>query len=701
MGKILVVTEKPSVAQDIAKILKCSYKGTGYVYNDTYIISWAIGHLVRLCTPDEYDAKYKKWSFDNLPIIPREFKLKPIEPTISQFNILKKLIQSKDIDYVICATDSGREGELIFRNFYYFVECDKPFKRLWISSMTDEAIKEGFNNLQDGSCYDNLYLSAKSREEADWIVGINSSRAYTSKYSTTLSIGRVQTPTLAIIVERQKEINAFVPQNYWEVDADFEKYVGTWFNRETKDTKIDTEELAKGIAEKVLNQKGTITCVKTEEKRQLHSLLYDLTELQRDCNRNFGFSAQKTLDIAQKLYERRKLITYPRTDSRYISEDIKPKIKTILNKINIEPYKNHLAYVISLKQLPFTKRIVDNTKISDHHAIIPTSISVNLNNLSSDEFKVYDLIIRRFICVFYFPYIYLVTNVITEVDNKNFISKGVAIKQLDWMELYNSENKEKELPSLNEGEIYTVISSNVIAKKTQPPKAYTEATLLSAMENAGKLINSEEIKEQMKDSGLGTAATRAAIINRLFEVGYIVRKGKSLIPTEKGTKLIEVVPPELKTPETTGKWEKYLNLIARGSKEPELFMRSIQKYVRFIIREAKEQNSEIIFPEDTYRGKINKTENYITKCPICNKGYIMENNASFYCSRWKQDCKFTIWKIMFTRKGINPEKTLIKKLIENKKCENVIRHSIQDNQEHICNLVLNINEGTIDIIDLG
>lgn len=698
MGKILVVAEKPSVGKDIARVLKCNKKGDGCLIGDKYIVSWAIGHLIELCTPEEYDIKYKKWSTETLPIVPEAIKLKPIKTTKEQFNILKKLMNSKEIDYIICATDSGREGELIFRYIYQYTNCKKQFKRLWISSMTDQAINDGFANLKDSKYYDNLYLSAKCRSEADWLVGINASRAYTLKYNSLLSIGRVQTPTLSILVQRQKEINAFIPKDYWEVQGVFEKYSGTWFDIKTKDTKIDKVEIANDISKKVLNQIGTIISIEDEQKKQVPPLLYDLTELQRDGNKKFGFSAQKTLTIAQDLYEKRKLITYPRTDSRYLSNDMISKIKSTLNKINISQYSNYLNYIFSLKELPITKRIVDDTKITDHHAIIPTDVKPNLNSLTPDELKIYDLVVRRFICVFYPNYIYTITKVITQVQNENFISKGTTIKQYGWMELYKSDisknNKDKNdkdkkeeqvLPPLNKGEQYTVTESKVLAKKTTPPKNYTEATLLSAMENAGKLLEDESLKEQMKNSGLGTPATRASIIERLLKVGYIERKGKSIIPTEKGMKLTEIVPNELRSAETTGKWEKGLNSIAEGKMVPKRFMDSIIRYVNYIIIESNKVNSEIVFPEEP--AQINNKYK-IVKCPLCNQGSILENTKAFYCTNWKSGCKFNIWKSSVEQYKINFTHKMIKELVQKRILQNIQMYLPQTNEKCICEIVL-------------
>jgi len=595
--KILVVAEKPSVGRDIAKVLKCKKKGDGFLESDEYIVSWAIGHLVTLCAPEDYDASLKSWKRYTLPIIPENIKLKAIPKTRPQLIILNKLMNRKDISSIICATDSGREGELIFRYIYEIVKCSKPVKRLWISSMTDTAIKEGLENMKPSEEYDNLYYSARCRSEADWLVGINATRAYTIKYNSLLSIGRVQTPTLAILVQRQKEINAFVPEEYFEVMSTFEGYKGKWFDikTENKESKIKSKELANGIAERVKNKDGLVFSIENEEKQTPPPLLYDLTQLQKDCNQKFGFSAQQTLGIAQELYEKKKLITYPRTDSQYLSEDMIPKIYSTMKKLNIPDYSEYMEYINSLEKLPITKRIVNNAKITDHHAIIPADTKINLSTLKAEELKVYGLIVKRFIAAFYPKYIYNVTSIITKVEEEHFLTKGNTIIQAGWTAIYSKDkdeskkkakNKEEEvdiLPNVSKDDIIKVLDVEVLKKKTEPPKIYTESTLLSAMENAGKFVENEELKKELKESGIGTASTRAAIIERLIQVEYITRKGKKLIPTDKGMNIIDVVPFELKSPETTGKWEKGLSSISKGTMDKSRFMASIERYIKYIV----------------------------------------------------------------------------------------------------------------------
>lgn len=391
--KSLIIAEKPSVAKDIAKVLKCNQKGTSYFYNENYIVSWTFGHLITLAEPEDYSPHLKKWTLDNLPIIPKDLKIKPIKETFKQLKVLEKLVKSSDVYELICATDSGREGELIFRYVYQFLNTNKPFKRLWISSMTDEAIKQGFKNLKNGSEYDDLFQSAKARSEADWLVGINSTRAFTSKFNTLLTVGRVQTPTLSIIVDRYNEIKSFNSKNYFEIEGKFlsnsnEKFTGIWTNIKNNNTKFDDKTKADLIVKNLENSTGIVENIENEEKKQPPPLLYDLTELQRDCNKKFGYSAQKTLSIAQSLYEKQKLITYPRTDSRHLSEDFKSKLTSLIKVANnIEQYKPFAQYILGLEKLPISKRIIDNSKITDHHAIIITNKIPNLQLISAEEKK--------------------------------------------------------------------------------------------------------------------------------------------------------------------------------------------------------------------------------------------------------------------------------------------------------------------------
>lgn len=707
----LIIAEKPSVARDIAKVLNCSKKGEGYLYNDKYIVSWAVGHLVTLYEPEEYDENLKKWNMNTLPIIPKELKLKAIKNTREQLKIIHNLMNLKSVKELICATDSGREGELIFRYIYEITKCKKPFKRLWISSMTNEAIKDGFKNLKDSKEYDNLYLSAKCRSEADWLVGINASRSFTLKFNSLLSIGRVQTPTLAILVDKHKEISNFRVQEYFEIEVNFKTleekaqyYKGIWID-EKNETKILDKEKAKNILENIKNKNGIVENIENETKKVPPPLLYDLTELQRECNKKFSYSAQKTLLIAQDLYEKRKLITYPRTDSRYLSKDMISKLDPTLKMLNnIDNYSKFLGYVFSLEKLPITKRIIDDNKITDHHAIIPTLYKPSLSSLSKEEFNVYDIIVRRFIAVFYPNYVYNITKITTKIENHLFITKGTTIKNDGFMVLNLKIEKEKKeediLPNLKKEQEVLNKKCKILTKKTTPPKPYNEATLLSAMENAGRFIDDEELKGQLKESGLGTPATRASIIERLIKVGYVERKGKTLIPTEKGINLIEIVPKELKSPETTGKWEKGLSSISKGNMEPKVFMDSICRYVNFLVDYAKKANNNIIIDKKRYN-EYKKSAKYKSLekfglCPKCNND-ILENSKGFYCSNWNDGCKFTIWKNNLEKYNIFIHKEMAKAIIKDKKIVDIKIIDPKDKKEKLADLIL-LDTGNINVI---
>lgn len=709
MGKRLVIAEKPSVARDIAKVLKAGQKGDGCLVGENYVVSWAVGHLVTLAEPEDYDEKYKKWNFSTLPILPDEMKLKAIKQTRDQLKILHKWMNSTEIDSLICATDSGREGELIFRYIYDITKCKKPFERLWISSMTEEAIKEGFATLKNGAEYDLLYSSAKCRSEADWLVGMNATRAYTLRYGALLSIGRVQTPTLALIVNKQKEIDAFVAEDYFEVQAEFGGYTGMWIDKE-EHTRIEKEETAKAIVAKVSGKQATIIKVEKEEKKMPPPLLYDLTELQRDCNKKFGFSAKKTLDIAQNLYEKRKMITYPRTDSRYLSDDMKEKVHNTLRRLNelaeYTPYTQPLSGNIS-----FTKRVIDNSKVTDHHAIIPTDGKLRTDSLTEEEKKVFSLVAARFLAVFYPYYRYETTKVYAEAEQERFLSKGTVVLEEGWQAVEKAlvpasvskkkkkDEEEQKLPALAEGEQRKIEKAAVQKKKTKAPTPYTESSLLSAMENAGRFVEDEVLKEQMKDSGLGTPATRAAIIERLLTVGYIVRKGKTLVPTEKGRKLIEVVPIEMSSPQTTGKWEKGLSSISKGNMTEEKFMASIRRYVQFLIQDAASgRRADVVFPEEQIRGKKRKN-NAFGKCPVCGRD-ILENTKSFYCAGWKQGCKFSLWKDSLTPYGLTLDGGMVKLLLKNGKTERMPVSLPQTGEKGTAVLILNQEKGgQIEIMD--
>ncbi len=672
----VVVAEKPSVGRDIARVLKCTEKGEGFLKGENYLVTWAVGHLVTLCEPDEIDEKYKKWRMEDLPILPEHIPTKVIPQTKSQFSIVKKLINDKDTDSLICATDAGREGELIFRLIYEQAKCKKPVERLWISSMTDEAIREGFAAMKPASEYDGSYKSAQCRSQADWLVGMNASRAFTLRFDALLSIGRVQTPTLAILVKRHHEIKNFKPEEDYTVTADFGDYTGQWFDENTEDEKkaarIPTKEKAEEIAKAVRGKAARVKSVAAEEKKELPPQLYDLTSLQREANRKLGFTADKTLKIAQELYEKWKAITYPRTDSRYLPTDMISRAKTTLQKLpeSYRPFVDGIPWKEG-GRLPVSKRVFDNAKISDHHAIIPTPQTAPVDKLSPDAAKLYDMIARRLIAAFYPAHEYEQIRVVTASQGHAFKSTGRAVKVNGWKDVYPAEEKEADvLPALKEGDGRTISKAAVKKEATKPPAPHTDASLLAAMENAGRELEDEKLREQMKGSGLGTPATRAAIIERLLQVGYASRRGRAIQATEKGVQLIAIAPEEISSPETTGKWELALDEIAKNQRDTDRFMQGIRKLTTFLIDYARTTRTEAAFPEEMRRGKGGKRKAAAVKpiegavCPLCGKP-VQENAKAFGCSAWREGCRFTLWKDGLSRGG-GPQlnEKLVKLLLE-------------------------------------
>ena len=670
MRMIVVVAEKPSVGRDIARVLGCREKGEGFLKGEKYLVTWAVGHLVTLCEPDEIDEKYKKWRMEDLPILPDTIPTKVISKTKSQFSIVKKLMNDKDTESLICATDAGREGELIFRLIYEQARCVKPVYRLWISSMTDEAIREGFAGLKPASDYEGLYESATCRAQADWLVGMNASRAFTLRFDALLSIGRVQTPTLAILVKRYREIADFKPEEYFTVTADFGDYTGQWFDDKAEDEKkaarIPTREKADEIAKAVKGKEARVADVTAEAKKDWPPQLYDLTSLQREANRKLGFTADKTLKIAQELYEKWKAITYPRTDSRYLPLDMIPRTKQTLQKLP----EAYTAYVENIPwreegKLPISKRMFDNAKISDHHAIIPTPQTAPVDKLPPDARKLFDMIARRLIAAFYPPHEYDSIKVITACQGHSFKSTGKTVRVNGWKDVYpenpegekGKDKEEQTLPSLHTGDQRTVSKAAVKKEATKPPAPHTDASLLAAMENAGRELEDEKLREQMKGSGLGTPATRAAIIERLIQVGYAARRGRALNATEKGVALIGIAPPEIASPETTGKWELALDEIAKNRRDTERFMQGIRSLTAFLVSYARDTKTEAAFPEEMRRGKGKSARKTAAvkpieglKCPLCGKP-IQENSKAFGCSAWREGCRFTLWKDGLKRGG--------------------------------------------------
>ena len=667
MGKIVVVAEKPSVGRDIARVIGCRTRGDGCLIGDNYIVTWAVGHLVTLTEPDELDPKYKKWSFDTLPILPETIPLKVISQTKDQFSKVKKLINDKETDSLICATDAGREGELIFRYIYEKAGCKKPFRRLWISSMTDEAITEGFRDIRPGADYDGLYESARCRSKADWLVGMNASRAFTLKYGALLSIGRVQTPTLAILVKRRKEIENFKPEGFCTLTADFGDYSGVYFSdRLDPDTHLKEKTDAEAVADAVRGQTGTVIQAETTRKKELPPQLYDLTSLQRDANRLLGFTADKTLKTAQSLYEKHKALTYPRTDSRFLPPDMIPRVVQTMKQLP-DSYRQYVAGALPDGKLPVSKRTIDKTKVTDHHAIIPTNRKADPAAFSEDERKLYDMVARRLLAAFHPACDYDATRIITRVGEHSFRTTGKVIVNNGWHDVppladppkakkKPAEDGESEspLPPLQEGDTRTVRGTRIKEDKTKPPAPHTDASLLAAMETAGKELDDEELVRQMKGSGIGTPATRAAIIERLLKVGYAQRRGKTLNATDKGVMLIGVVPGELSSPELTGRWELALHDITDGKQDPGRFMDGIARMSSFLVDYARNSAAAVSFPaEERRKGKGGARRAPVilqgAACPVCGKGGLQESAMAFSCT--EKGCNCTIWKNCLERGG--------------------------------------------------
>lgn len=626
MSKALVLAEKPSVARDIARVLHCTKQGNGYLEGDKYIVTWALGHLVTLADPEVYSEKYKAWRIEDLPMLPSELKLVVIKESGRQYNSVKEQLHRKDVNEVIIATDAGREGELVARWILEKSNIKKPLKRLWISSVTDKAIKEGFMKLRDGREYENLYLSAVARAEADWLVGINATRALTCKFNAQLSCGRVQTPTLAIIAKREEEIRNFKPKSYYGITSSAEGLKLTWQDKSTKDIKTFEKEKCDKILQLIKGKNALVISIDKAYKKSYSPGLYDLTELQRDGNKIFGFSAKETLSIMQKLYEQHKVLTYPRTDSRFITTDIVETLKDRIKACGVGPYSK-LAVKLLRQPVKSNKSFVDNSKVSDHHAIIPTEQSVNLSSLNDKERKIYDLVVKRFLAVLYPPFEYEETSIKTQIGDELFIAKGKVVIVQGFKEVYENkfedeDNKEglseQLLPQINKGDILKV--NNIIQTRgeTKPPAPFNEATLLSAMENPAKYMDSSDkvlIKTLGETGGLGTVATRADIIEKLFNSFLIEKKGKDVNITSKGKQLLELVPEDLKSPELTADWETKLAAIAKGSLNKNTFINEMRTYAKDVVAEIK--NSEEKFKHD------NITR---TKCPECGK-YMLEVNG--------------------------------------------------------------------------
>lgn len=637
--KSLVIAEKPSVGRDIARVLKCTKKIDGGIEGANYIVTWGLGHLVTLADPEDYDKRFKEWKMEDLPMLPENFRLEVIRQTAKQYQAVKALLYRKDVGEVIIATDAGREGELVARWILKKADCPKPLKRLWISSVTDKAIREGFAHVKDGKVYEPLYDAAVCRAEADWMVGINATRALTCKYNAQLSCGRVQTPTLAMIAAREKEIKNFVPQSYygllakWNPGAAAGKSGGgallslTWQDGKSKSFRSFDRQRIEELKKALSGKDGIIKEVKRTPKKKTAPLLYDLTELQREANRRFHYSAKETLNIMQRLYENHKVLTYPRTDSRYLTSDILPTIKERLKACGVGPYKK-LAGSLMNRPLPEKPFFVNNAKVSDHHAIIPTEQFVQLDHMTIDERRIYDLVVRRFLAVLYPPYCYEQMSVVVNIKEECFLANGAVVRDLGWKAVYQEstgelddlevEEEEREagpknqnLPALNKGEAVKGLVLQITEGKTKPPAPFNEATLLSAMENPTAYLETRDkamVKTLGETGGLGTVATRADIIEKLFSSFLVEKRGTDIFITSKGKQLLELVPEDLKKPELTADWEMKLSQIAKGNLKRAVFMKDIRSYSKELIEQIKQ--GEGSFRHDNLTN---------TKCPNCGK----------------------------------------------------------------------------------
>ena len=604
MKKILVLAEKPSVGRDIAKVLGCKNDKNGYMEDSKYVVTWALGHLVTLADPESYDDRYKSWNIEDLPILPKQLRTVVIKKTSKQFNIVKSLMNRDDIGEIVVATDAGREGELVARWIIEKSKVKKSIKRLWISSNTDKAIKDGFNKLKDIKDYDNLYYSAIARSEADWIVGINATRALTTKYNAQLSCGRVQTPTLGMILKREEEIKSFIPKEYYTLDIKGSKLKQnikfTWQDKHNSSSTFNKDKIEK-IANKVKNKELEVVEVNKVNKKKYSPALYDLTELQRDANKIYGYSAKETLSIMQKLYEHHKVLTYPRTDSRYLTDDIVETLKDRIKAVNVSDYSRVCAKLLK-SNIKANKSFVDNSKVSDHHAIIPTEERVFLGDLSEKERRIFDLVVKRFLSVLCPPFEYVETKIKGVVEGETFIAKGNQITSLGWKETYkdlDDEETYESIPNIQSNSKLCINEVKINSGKTKPPAYLNEGTLLTSMEK----------------NNLGTVATRADIIEKLFNSFLIEKKGKDILITSKGKQLLELVPNELKTPELTSNWEKKLQDISNGKLNKNIFINDMKNYSKDIVKEIK--NSDSKFKHD------NITRN---KCPECGK-YMLEVNC--------------------------------------------------------------------------
>lgn len=616
MSKLLVLAEKPSVGRDLARVLNCNKKGNGFFEGDKYIVTWALGHLVTLADPEAYDEKYKAWSLEYLPMLPDHLKLVVIKQSGRQFSAVREQLLRPDVSQIVIATDAGREGELVARWIIQKAGVKKPLKRLWISSVTDKAIKDGFARLKDGREYENLFQSAVARSEADWLVGINATRALTCRYNAQLSCGRVQTPTLAMIAQREDEIRNFIPRKYYGISANANGLQLVWQDSASKGANTFNKEHRDRALQSLSGRDAVITAVDKSLKKTFAPQLYDLTELQRDANKLFGFSAKETLSIMQKLYEQHKVLTYPRTDSRYLSSDLVETLKDRVKACAAGPYSKFCARLLR-NPIAGSKSFVDDSKVSDHHAIIPTEEPALLSSFSDKERKIYDLVVKRFLAVLYPPFEYEQTAVSAAIADQTFTAKGKRVISLGFKEIYGGASDDEEgddsqsLPELKKDDALKVSRLSPTSGETKPPAPFTEGTLLSAMENPVKYMNTaskELIKAISEVHGIGTVATRADIIEKLFNSFLIEKKGKDIFTTSKGRQLLELVPVELKSPLLTAEWEQKLTAISKGALSKDAFLNEMRTYTKEVVDDIK--NSGKQFKHD------NLTR---TKCPECGK----------------------------------------------------------------------------------
>ena len=677
----LVIAEKPSVALDISKVIGANEKRNGYYEGNNYLVTWCVGHLVENAMPEDYNPDYKKWSLDNLPIIPEEWKTKVSSKTKDQFKVVKELINREKVEELICGTDSGREGELIFRLVYNKIGSKKPIKRLWISSMTKESIEKGFQHIRTGEEFENLYKSAFCRSKADWIVGLNATRLYTGLYNQMLNVGRVQTPTINLIVQRDLEIENFESKQYFLVKADTGLFIAS--------KRVEGITEAYSIVNKCNGKDAAVKDIVKEEKSIKPSGLLDLTSLQREANKLLGFSAQQTLDLAQSLYEK-KVITYPRTDSKFLSDDMKDEANELINSIvNSNILVKNLKDIYSLEEVK-VNNIINNKKVSDHHAIIPTKEALKDDlSLTSSEEKILYIILFKLLEGVYKPI--KQTNIkinlgiedeIFEFSGKQILDNGFRIIERLMKEKLNIEAEENDNSfegDVTIGQIFENVELSSQAKKTQPPKYYTEATLLSAMENVGRLVEDKELKESLS-KGLGTPATRAGIIEQIIKKGFIKREGKKLIATTEGKDLMKILPEDIKSPELTATWEYKLEKVSNGELSESEFLEDIKHYITELIDNAKGNlNQDFV---------KSKEKEVIGKCPRCSKN-VYEGKLNFYCEAGKE-CGFSLWKKdkFFTNAKKEINKSIAKKLLKDGKAEVKGLYSVKKDKKYDATIVL-------------